>query len=1121
MWDTKKTVFYVQETRIVEVKPSVSIGIDRIRMVGASSQLQSGLRIALLGSFDVQIDGRPMPRVRSRKERLLLALLVLRHGREVSRDWLAETLWPDSRIDQSLAYLRQTLCFLKSSLGSQAGRLQATPHWLRLEIQGADVDVAAFDAAIARGDDASLKKAVTLYTGPFLEGCTETWVENEQRLRENSWLLALEKVADLERRNGRIREACGLLDRLIQHDPLRESAHRSLMQLLADCGDYAAMTTAYRDLRILLRREANTDPSPESIAIYEQLRSQSKLRVEPVRRWASGPGVAYTPGSADEINAETFERKLPVTDSFPPESASGVLLPSPLTPLIGRKEVVQKIIDGLNEKRLTTLTGTGGVGKTRLALQAAKQWSSQGDVWFVELASLANPALLAQAVATVVGLTEAPGRSLDSALARYFADHPGLLVLDNCEHLLDSAEGFIRQILQACPDLRILATSRQALGMSGEALFPVPTMEIPPFTNTPTRVDEVGWLSELQRFEAIQLFLGRAQAVMPTFGLTAQNASAVLDICAALDGIPLAIELAAAWACVLTPEQMLASLTARRFDLLISRQRDPAARHRSLWATLDASCQLLEPPLLSFLARASAFRGGWTLEAAEAVCVPAVHSTASPALPKRALEYLAVLYERSLIQTHSSGSSMRYSLLETVREYASELLTQEDQEGVAQAHTAWCLALAELSAPHVIGPQQVQWLDRLEEEQNNMRAALSWCAQKPDRTETGLRLCTALWRFWDVRGHHQEGIEWISAFQSKDQTACAALRGHIREALGLLHAGFQDPEQSRKSSLAALEIYTEIGDDIGVARTLCTLGICETNLNHAEAARIRFQVCLPILEKSDNPYEYARALSGLGCLEQFLRAFDTARPILQQAADNYRVCGHLRGVALTVYRLGGIAMVNNQFDSAHELFVEALAITREVKDKMTLPFGLFHIGRNSLLLQDFSRARAYLNEAIECSRACRNNVVEGTCMVLLGDMALLEQDIPAACRYYFDALIPFDRPTRAAATSLVGSRLVAPALEQNRVADAIRLTAYAARHLTPRRTTEAPTAFLLYMSLGYLYLDLDRLESDIATMVALIADEFESIWNEAQTLTQRDGINYVRKMALELSASEV
>ncbi|MCW3100836.1 MAG: hypothetical protein JWL77_6454 [Chthonomonadaceae bacterium] len=1076
------------------------------------------LRISLLGPFDVQIDGSPMPRVRSRKEHWLLALLVLRGGREVRRDWLAETLWPNSRIDQSRAYLRLSLYLLKQALGPQAVRLQSpTVHTLRLDLNGAEVDVIAFDAAIARGDIESLQAALSLYKGPFLEGCTEAWAVNEQRVREHHWLGALEQAAENERARGRLREACCLLQRLIRQDPLRESAHRALMQALADVGDYAAMTTAYRDLRILLQQEVNAGPSPESVALYDALRSRA-LHTSEIRH-ASEPGKISAPLEVPwrQEKHGAADKKVPAPDSSRFGVAPFGPLPRPLTPLIGRLDVVQEIAACLQIARLVTLTGTGGVGKTRLALQLAQEWSQTGGVWFVELAALTSPSLLVQTVAAVCQLVEEPGRSLEETLERYLADYPGLLlVLDNCEHLLRGCAGLAGSLLHSCPELRILATSRQGLGIAGETLFPVPTLEAPMAAPAPKKATEVEWLAHLRGYEAIRLYEERARAVMPAFRLTTQNAAAVLEICRHLDGIPLAIELAAAWITVLTPEQMLARLTEHRFDLLVSRRRDPEARHRSLWATLDASSQLLEPDLRQFLGCLSVFRGGWTLEAAEAVCLPPLQAPAIASRGGRALESLALLQERSLIQTTSANGTMRYFLLETVREYASKLLSHAEREAVSQAHASYCLALAEQGAPHLIGPQQVYWLDRLEEEQYNMRAALDWCAHRETETETGFRLCTALWRFWDVRSHHQEGIDWLSLFHSRGESASMALRGRGREAMGLLYAGIQESERACGWSLDALEIYTMLGDSMGIARTLCTLGISETNLTRIESARARFEICLPVLMQSDDAYERGRALSAQGTLEQVTGAFDAARSLLQQSADSYRTCGHLRGVALTLHRLGGIALIHKQLDRARRLFGEALALTRVVQDRTTLPFALFHLGRISILQQDFDAAQIYLNEAVVCSRANHNHVVEGTCLVLLGDIASQEQDVTAACAFYFDALTPYNRPETAGAVAIVGARLASLALYKHQAADALRLQVYASLHVTRLLVQDPPHVFLLFMSLGYLYIDRDAFEAEVAALRRLLPDDFESIRQEAQAMSLSDAVTCIRRLVQQL-----
>jgi predicted ATPase/DNA-binding SARP family transcriptional activator len=1084
-------------------------------MSETGSESPSSLRISLMGAFDVRIDGSPMERVRSRKERWLLALLVLRHGREVQRDWLAETLWPDSRLDQSRAYLRLSLYLLKQALGSQAGRLQSPDaHSLRLDLTGAEVDVVAFDAAIARRDAAAMHAAVTLYTGPFLEGCTEAWAVEEQRSREQRWLQALEEVADNQREQGHSGEAISLLRRLIRQDPLRESAQRALMEILADSGDYAAVTTLYRDLRIVLRREVNADPSPESVALYERLRDRSQ-RARPLPPPAEPAHALLRPEAPPESQADDLPPRETVSASVP-VFQEPPLLPQPLTPLIGRTALAREIAECLQMARLVTLMGPGGTGKTRLALQAAQEWMQTGEVWFIELAALSKPSFLAQTIAAVCHVAEEPGRSGQESLIQRLSGHRGLLlVLDNCEHLLEACAELTSRLLQACPDLHLLTTSRQALGIAGETLFPVPTLEMPDATLPPEGETEAERLSRLRDFPAIRLFEARAQAVTRTFRVTAGNAEAVLEICRYLDGLPLAIELAAAWISVLTPEQMLARLTDRRFDLLVSRRRDQEARHRSLWATLETSSQLLEPELRRFLACLSVFRGGWTLEAAEAVCLPVLSASAPPG--GRALEFLALLQERSLIQTASANGVMRYSLLETVREYAAELLTDTEEAALARAHAACFLALAEQGAPHLVGPEQVRWLDRWEEEQYNLRAVLDWCAQQEAEVETALRLCIASGCFWEIRDHHQEGDIWTTMFLSRDAEMPATLRACAREAAGLFYSGILQSAAARRWSLEALDLYTALGDVQGAARTHCTAAFAEINQMQFDQARTRLEICLPLLEHGEDTYECARALSTLGMLEQYVGAFEKAEALLQRSAENYRMCGHRRGLALTLYRLGGIALVNNRFERARRLFVEASTLSREVKDRITLPFGLFHLGRCCLAQNDLVAAGAYLEEAIAHSRTCRNSVVEATCLVLCADIALREDDDPTAFALYTQAVRIYNRPETEAGTALVASRLAPLALQRGLPIDALRLYAYAFLHRISIRKPALPQAFLLYMSVGYLSIDQDAYEADLAALRRLLPNDFDTLWEATQALSLDDGAAYVCQLAQQLS----
>ncbi len=1069
---------------------------------------QARVKIGLLGPFEIQIEGRSVGLIHSRKEQWLLAILALRNGKEITRSQLAGMLWTDSTEENALANLRSSLYLLRRTLGAEAVRLKSpTPRALRFDLTDTFTDVIAFDAAQSRSDTDSLETLTALYRGPLLEGCDEPWIVGERQAREQAYQQALETLGERARQRGRPTEALPFLRLLIQRDPLRESAHRSLMQALADDGDYAAMVLVYRNLRLLLRREINEDPAPETVRLYESLRSaamqEARSRSKPVSMPHPTPAVTAQEAAIDATGEGQTVASAARSETLP---RPGTRLPRPLTPLIGRSQEIETVQRCLEASPLVTLTGTGGVGKTRIALQVAQEWAQKEETWFVELVSLTNPAFLAQAVARDLQVVEEPGTPLEETLSRWLAGHPGLLVLDNGEHLLDACARLTENLLRRCPGLHILVTSRQALGIMGEVIAPISGLEMPPPT-LPARDTEPDWLSSLRDYEAIRLFVERAQAAMPAFRLTPQNSAAVIALCRYLGGIPLAIELTAAWISVLTPEQML-SRQDRRLSLLVSRRPEQEDRHRSLAATLDWSCQRLEPELHRFLTGLSVFRGGWTLEAAEAVCLPAMDSASG--LYDHVLESLALLQERSLLQTSADRADMRYSLLEIVREYVGESLADAERERLMQRHADYFLALAEEAAAHLTGPQQAHWLDRLETERDNLRAALTWCIQDEKRTGMGLRFGTALWRFWDVRGYHREGDEWLTGLLARDIQEPPALRASGRESLGLLLNGARDPKISREWSLQALALYEEKGDRMGVARTLCSLAIAELNLRQIDTAQQRLETCLPVLEAEQDAYELGRAFSTLGSVAQLQGDLSRARTLFQQSADSFRTCRHLHGVALSLYRLGGIAMVDGRYAEARRLFLDALALTREVEDRITLPFGLFHLGQTTLAQNHLAEAQTFLNEAIVCSRVAGTGAVEGTGYFLLADIAVREQDIPRALSIYLEAAAIFVRENLDNGVCLIAGRLAALAIQCGQEALAVRLYGFSSLHVSP--SEQSPPRFYLYMSLGYLFISTEQYEADLRILRTHLPNEFETLWQEGRAISPATALPYLSSL---------
>jgi non-specific serine/threonine protein kinase len=428
-------------------------------------------------------------------------------------------------------------------------------------------------------------------------------------------------------------------------------------------------------------------------------------------------------------------------------------LPAPLSSFVGREGDVAAVREALAGARLLTLTGPGGIGKTRLAIEAVAGLGGYPDgVWLVELAALADPALVPRTVAAVLGLLEDSDHAPLEVLAGFLRPRTLLLVLDNCEHLLDACAGLTTALLRGSPGLTVLATSREPLRVDGETTWrvpPLPAPDPPDPSRAPEDADVL--VARVTRYGAVRLFVARARAARPGFAVTPRNAPAVAELCRRLDGLPLALELAAARVPALSVEQIAARL-GERFALLVGGVRTAPPRHQTLRAAMAWSHDLLRPPEQALFRRLSVFAGGWTLEAAEAIAGEAV------------LEPLARLVDRSLVQAEERDGAVRYRFLDTVRQYAGEQLRAASEEAAyRRRHYDWCLALAEAAAPHVWRAGQAAWCARLEGELDNLRVALAWCRDAADRAELGLRLAGTVGHFWDLMGHLQEARELLEA----------------------------------------------------------------------------------------------------------------------------------------------------------------------------------------------------------------------------------------------------------------------------------------------------------------------------------------------------------------------
>ena len=744
-------------------------------------------RMKLFGGLRAQHGTHTVERFPTQKTAALLAILAFSPGRRHSRERLVDTLWPEAdpaagrdRLSQALVWLRHRLEPDDALRGSV---LLADRLSVGLTPDAVTTDIAQFEAALAvaqRRDDstgrAALEEAVSLYAGDLLPDVSSEWVPAERQRLLNAYLLALDRLGHIQEEAGDQRGALDYARRALLADPLHEEAHRDLIRLLAATGQTTAALRQFQEFKGLLARELDSEPSAETLTLAEQIRRG----VLPQRR-------------------SVLPQQAPSLVPHPPT------LPTPLTKFFGReneialiKQMVQK--DGA---RLVTLLGAGGAGKTRLGLAVAAALRDRygGPVAFVPLADLREAKMIPAAIAQALHLHTAVSAVSWEHVSEALRERPSLLILDNVEHLLPDAAPLVQTLLEQTPLLTALVTSRQRLGVDGERELPVLSLPLPESAAPPEQIGAS---------PSVQLFVDRARAVRPDFALTPANADVIRQVCVRLEGIPLAIELCAAWAQTLTPAQMIAQL-ARRFELLVSRRADIIPRHRTLRAAVEYSYLMLPPDLKRLFVHLSIFRGGWSLEAAEAVCADRAGSELLPVIAG-----LKELRERSLIVAEESGESgataqMRYRILDTLREFAGGQLTYADRAERRQRHFTYFLEQAEAGAA---GSEQEQWLGRMAQDQENLRAALEWSLEDKD-TGRGLRLGIALSRYWSVRGPLSEGYDWMRRLLDRPQPApdlSARVRADAWSALGQLAWSQGDYAAAQETHEKALALRRESGD---------------------------------------------------------------------------------------------------------------------------------------------------------------------------------------------------------------------------------------------------------------------------------------------------------------------
>lgn len=646
---------------------------------------------------------------------------------------------------------------------------------------------------------------------------------------------------------------------------------------------------------------------------------------------------------ANALGLEAQERSALVTSArrHIPEASIGpelhtatppAALPGDLTPLIGREreaEVIQHLLSHL-EGRLLTLTGSGGVGKTRLALHVARAAAAtyRNGVAWIELAPVGDEALVLPTIARSFGIEEVPGGDHSTALRAHLRDRHALLVIDNVEHVLGAAPD-LAALLRDCAGISILATSRAPLRIRGEQEYAVPPLELPPAGRAMTQVD-------VADVPAVQLFVWHVRQRDPSFRLCDANAGAVAAICQRLDGVPLALELAAARVKLLGTEELLARLD-RVLPLLTGGARDLPPRQRTMEGTIRWSYDLLAPAEQALFRRLSAFSGGWTLAAAAAVV------DAPRPIGLDVLEGMSGLVDRSLARQVPGGDAPRFTMLETLREFGRERLAETGElHAVRQAHLDWCVALAESGETGLAGPEQIAWLERLEAEHDNLRAALG--SMEKGFSASRVRLAGALWRFWWWHGHFTEGRTWLDQVLAESCQVDPAWRSRALLAAGILAREQGDFEPAIGLFEKSLMIRRSLNDQRGIAQALNNLGLVAINQGRFDFATACLEESLVLYRAASDQLGVANVLNNIGIVAREQGDFGRANVLYTESLALLRELGERRGLASTLHNLGRIARDRGDLALAESLYQESIEIERELGDRLNLAMTLNHLG---------------------------------------------------------------------------------------------------------------------------------------------------------------------------------
>ena len=892
----------------------------------------ASLTLTLLGPIQIAHDGVPLT-FAYEKVQALLVFLAVESDRAHRRAALADLLWPDQDESAARHSLSQALFSLRRAIRDHPDNplVLVTRDNVRLNpATSIWVDVVAFHELLrgASNNTEQLRQASALCRGEFLEGwgigdsaAFEEWsLLTREQLRGQACDV-LRQLTEPHALAGDAAQVCDDARRWIALDPLCEEAYRRLMRALAQRGQRTAALAQFAQCRRVLHDELGIAPEPATVALYEELKQS----------------VAPVPACAAH--------------------SSRAALPLPPTRLIDRERELADLAALLADptNRLITITGPGGVGKTRLALHAAaiQVPAFRDGVCFVPLAPVREPALVLARIAQALGVPQNDTRPLDELVRATLAPRHVLLLLDNCEHLLPAATTLIAGLLAAAPDMVVLTTSRVTLRLSQERRYYLTPLALPD-------ADQAA----LTPSGAVALFVERAQAARPSVEL---DYHAIGAICRRLDGLPLAIELAATRTRLLDPRELLARLE-QRLPLLSGGPSDLPERQQTMHATIDWSYQLLEPHQQALFRRLAVFACSWTAAAAEAVC-----ANLPDTIPQSAsvLDGLAALLDASLISEVTGAGEPRCTMLETIREYArAQLVAHDELAGVQELNARYAMALAAQAAVELNGPRQTAWFQQLDAELDNLRTILSWCVEHA--VGDGLRLASDLSRFWDIRGHWREGRAWLEALLRCASDPNTAVPTTEQRAAGLLVAGvlamfLSDFAPATKYLRESLGLYQQLDDQPNIGRAINNLGNVALYQGAYAEAEQHYWESLMLRREHNHTVGMASSLNNLALATRMQGDLHAAKAYFDQSLTIYSQIGDTASVAFVMGHTATILLLQGAYGEAQHLFEASYVIAQELGHKSVLRQTLSGLGDIARMQQHHRVAKGYYQQSLTLS----------------------------------------------------------------------------------------------------------------------------------------------------------